>query len=278
MTAEGLILHILGTGGGRHVMISQRRRTAGLRLVQGDTHVHIDPGPGGLVFSNWANLSTQKLSCLIITHCHPDHYSDAEVFIEAMTRGTTAKQGILAGTKSVIRGANGIGPCISNYHKNLVRELIELREGIKFDVGDMRITATKAEHSDPFSVGLRIETPFGDVGYTSDTGYFPGLSDSYRNLELLLLCTMWPRGNRLNIHLNTDDALKLIMESQPKVCLMTHFGMRMLNADPEKEAEFLASETGIPVYAAADGLQISLGDQIILQGPRKKDAPIIIEK
>ena len=89
---------------------------------------------------------------------------------------------------------------------------------------------------------------------------------------------MWPRGDRLNIHLNTDDALKLIMEAQPKVCLMTHFGMRMLNADPEKEAEYLTSETGIPVYAAADGLQVSLGDKIILQGPRKKDAPIIIEK
>ena len=274
---EDVTLDFLGTGGGRFVMTTQRRRTAGIRLTQGETRVHIDPGPGALVFSNWAGLSPQKLNGLIITHCHPDHYTDAEVFIEAMTDGTRAKQGVLAATKSVLRGADGIGPSISGYHQGLVRNLIEMYEGTSFSVGDLGITATEAKHSDPYSVGLRISTSQGGIGYTSDTGYFSGVSDSYTDLRVLVLGTMWPRGNPIHIHLNTDEALRILEESRPKACILTHFGMRMLNAGPEKEARFLQEETGIPVVAAIDGMKAHISDEITLLSPRKSDPPITID-
>jgi phosphoribosyl 1,2-cyclic phosphodiesterase len=221
-------------------------------------------------------LSPSKLDGLIITHCHPDHYGDSEVFIEAMTRGTRAKRGVLAATKSVLRGASGIGPCISGYHQGLVRDLIELYEGTKFTINNLNFTALEAKHSDPFSVGVRIDTSNGRIGYTSDTSYFLELSENYMNLRLLILCTMWPRKNPIQVHLNTDDALRIIKETQPKACIMTHFGMRMLNADPEKEAEYLFENTGIPVFAAIDGLRATLGETIILRGPRKADKPIEI--
>jgi len=274
---EAVSLDFLGTGGGRFVMTSQRRRTAGIRLTQGDTHVHLDPGPGALVFSNWADLSPRRLNGLIITHCHPDHYTDAEVFIEAMTDGTRAKQGVLAGTKSVLRGTDGIGPCISGYHQGLLRDIIEMYEGTTFSVGELCFTATEARHSDPYSVGLRVSSSQGGIGYTSDTGYFPGLADSYTGLRLLVLCTMWPRGNPINIHLNTDEALRVLEESRPKACILTHFGMRMLNAGPEGEAAYLQEETGIPVVAARDGMKVHLSDVITLLGPRKADEPMIID-
>ena len=258
-------------------MTSQRRRTAGIRVIQGITQVHIDPGPGALVFSNWANLSPEKLDGLIVTHCHPDHYTDAEVFIEAMTRGTTANRGVLASTKSVLRGSDGIGPSISKYHQGQVGEIIELEEGTNFNISDLRFTATEATHSDPDSVGLRIRTPNGDIGYTSDTGYFPELSDNYAGTRLLILCTMWPRGKHLNIHLNTDEALSLIEEINPEACIITHFGMRMLNAGPEKEAKYLYDMSSVPVFAASDGLNVRISDNITLKGSRKKDEEIVIE-
>ena len=276
-TSREVSLDFLGTGGGRFVMTSQRRRTAGIRLTQGDTRVHLDPGPGALVFSNWAGLSPRELNGLIITHCHPEHYTDTEVFIEAMTDGTRAKQGVLAGTKSVLRGADGIGPCISGYHQGLLRDLIEMYESTRFSVGDLDFTATEARHSDPYSVGLRISSNQGGIGYTSDTGYFPGLAESYTGLRLLVLCTMWPRGNPINIHLNTDEALRVLEESRPKACILTHFGMRMLNAGPEGEAAYLQKETGIPVVAARDGMKAHISDVIKLQDPWKTDEPMTID-
>jgi hypothetical protein len=50
----------------------------------------------------------------------------------------------------------------------------------------------------------------------------------------------------------------------------------MLNAGPQKEAEYLAEETGTPVFAAVDGLHVALDENITLKGPRKKDEPIKI--
>ena len=274
---SGVDLHFLGTGGGRYVMTSQRRRTAGIRLEQGDSQVHIDPGPGALVFSNWAKLSPRKLDAVIVTHCHPDHYSDAEVFIEAMTNGTQTKQGLLAGTYSVLEGADKIGPCISDYHKGLVRDLITLERGTRFNVNDIAFTATEARHSDPHTVGLTMETSVGKIGYTGDTGYFKGVSEQYTDSRLLILCTVWPRGNPISIHLNTDNALKIIREAQPKACMLTHFGTRMLNGDPEAEAAYLEDETGIPVSAARDGMRVHISDGITLFSPRKTDPPKTID-
>ena len=273
---QDITLDFLGTGGGRFVMVTQRRRTAGIRISQGDIQIHIDPGPGALVFSNWAGMNPTSLDGLIITHCHPDHYSDAEVFLEAMTHGTRAKRGVLAATKSVLYGVEDIGPSISKYHQGIVRDLIELYEGTNFNVGGLEFTATKAKHSDPFSVGFRVKTNWGNIGYTSDTGYFEGLTGSYNDLRLLILCTMWPRNNPIKIHLNTDEALNIITEAKPRACILTHFGMRMLNAGPEKEAEYLSKQSNIPVYAAIDGMRVKMNKEILLKGPRKKDAPIII--
>ena len=258
-------------------MTSQRRRTAGIRLVEDKTQVHIDPGPGALVFSNWAKLSPRKLDAIVVTHCHPDHYTDAEVFVEAMTNGTQTKRGLLAGTHSVLEGAEKIGPSISNYHKGLVRDLLTLEKGTRFNVNDIAFTATEARHSDPHSVGLTMETSVGTIGYTSDTGYFKGVSEQYSNNRLLIICTVWPRGNPIHIHLNTDDALKIIQQAKPKACILTHFGVRMLNGDPEAEAAYLKNETGIPVVAAKDGMKAHISDDITLFSPRKSDPPLTID-
>jgi hypothetical protein len=41
----------LGTGGGRFSMITQKRRTGGLRVISEKMNVHVDPGPGALIYS-----------------------------------------------------------------------------------------------------------------------------------------------------------------------------------------------------------------------------------
>ncbi len=213
----------------------------------------------------------------MVGDCHPDHYSDAEVFVEAMTNGTHTKRGLLAATTSVLEGSEGVGPSISDYHKGLVRDLLTLERGTRFSVDGLDFTATEARHSDPHSVGLRVETPYGSIGYTSDTGYFKGVSEQYLGNRLLILCTVWPRSNPIHIHLNTDDALRILQKARPKACILTHFGVRMLRAGPEGEAAYLQEETGIPVVAARDGMKAHISDVITLQDPRKADEPMTID-
>jgi phosphoribosyl 1,2-cyclic phosphodiesterase len=273
-----LSVHFLGTGGGRFTMITQRRRTAGIRLVHGGTDVHIDPGPGAVVFSNWARLSPQGLDAVVVTHCHPDHYTDAEVLVEAMTHGTRSRRGVLAASRSVLYGNEDCDQSISTYHQGLVGAVETLVPGHRFAVDDLAFEAVAARHSDPETVGIRAEVPgVGSLGYTSDTAYLPELGGAYGGLRLLVLCTMWPRGNPLRFHLCTDDALKILEESRPGCAVLTHFGMKMLVADPEAEASYLEKETGVPTVAARDGLHVVLGEGIEFRGPRKKDEPRLIE-
>lgn len=278
MASNPLEVHFLGTGGGRFTTITQMRRTAGIRIVHGGTQVHVDPGPGALVFSNWARLNPQSLDAIVVTHCHPDHYTDAEVLVEAMTHGTRRKRGVLAASKSVLQGNDECDPSVSRYHQNLVERIETLKPGHAFDVEELNFQGVDAKHSDSDTVGFRVTaSDVGSMGYTSDTSYFDGIGEKYRGLRLLLLCTMWPRGEPLRYHLHTDEALRILEEASPGCALLTHFGVKMLRADPEAEAAYLEESTGVPTVAARDGMTLILGDGVEVRGPRKKDEPRFID-
>jgi phosphoribosyl 1,2-cyclic phosphodiesterase len=275
---EPLTLHFLGTGGGRHTMCTQRRRTAGIRLEYGKTQVHIDPGPGALVHSIYAGLTPMRLDGVVVTHCHPDHYTDAEVLIEAMTGGTRRKHGVLAAARSVLRGGEDLDPSISRYHQGLASRIEELVPGSHFEIDRITFEALKAIHGDSDAICLKFETPrVGKLGYTSDTEVYPDLGEALRDCRLLILGTMWPRGSPLVGHLCTDDALRLIEEAKPQCAVTTHFGIKLLNADPTKEAVWLEENSGIPVVASVDGMTATLNDVVTVKGPHKGDAPRVIE-
>jgi hypothetical protein len=52
--------------------------------------------------------------------------------------------------------------------------------------------------------------------------------------------------------------MKIVEEAKPKLCLITHFGTTMLNANPEKQADIIEKKTGVRTIAAQDGQQIDL--------------------
>lgn len=259
-------------------MCTQRRRTAGIRLEHGGTQIHVDPGPGALIYSIYAGLTPMRLDGVVVTHCHPDHYTDAEVLVEAMTSGTTRKQGVLAAAKSVLRGGEDLDPSISRYHQRLVGRVEELVPGSRFTIGSINFEALKAIHGDGNAICLRFETPgVGILAYTSDTEAYPGLGEALQGCRMLVLGTMWPRGIPLVGHLCTDDALKLIKEARPGCVVTTHFGIKLLNADPAKEAAWLEEQSEVPVVAAVDGMTVNIDDAVTVKGPHKSDKPRVIE-
>ena len=86
----------LGTGGGRFSAISQRRMTGGFRIdnLNGKNY-HVDPGPGALVRTYQFGFDPRNLDGVFVSHAHTDHYNDAEILIEAMTRGMTKEYGVV---------------------------------------------------------------------------------------------------------------------------------------------------------------------------------------
>jgi phosphoribosyl 1,2-cyclic phosphodiesterase len=262
----------LGTGGGRFVTMTQRRRTAGIRVIGDGLNLHLDPGPGALVYSIEEGLNPQRVNALLVSHCHPDHYTDAEMLIEAMTRGMTRRQGLLAAPKSVLEGSDSCEVSISKYHQQMVGQKIEVAPGLKFEVGNITVSTTEARHTDPDAVGFRFETGLGDFAYTSDTEYYEGIAKYYQGVRLLALCVMRPSGKPWKGHMSTDDAIRIVNETHPGQVVMTHLGMRMLLQGPEKEARLIQEKTGVPTVSAVDGMVVLFGESLKVQtGKGQKD-------
>jgi phosphoribosyl 1,2-cyclic phosphodiesterase len=262
---------LLGTGGGRFVTITQKRRTAGLRILGEGVNAHLDPGPGALVYSIREGLNPQRLNAILVSHCHPDHYTDAEVLIEAMTKGMTRKSGILAAAASVLNGSKVCEASVSKYHQQMVEQKIEARPGTRFQIGKVSVLVTEARHTDPDAVGFRFHIDdFGDFAYTSDTEYFDGVSKNYQGVRLLILCVMRPYGKPWKGHMTTNDALRIVEETHPERAILTHLGMQMLFQNPSEQARLIEEKTGVPTVAAVDGMRINLGETIGIQTGKQR--------
>lgn len=241
-------LTFLGTGGGRYVILSQRRHSGGIWLDLGK-RIIVDPGPGALVRAIEERKDPMKLDAVLVSHNHLDHYNDAEVMIEAMTHGLKRRRGFFAAPKSALA-------YISEYHRESA-DVRSIKAGDVLSIGDVKIEALPTVgHAD--GIGFRFKTGDSDIVYSSDTGFSQELASSYRGAKTLILNVIFPSGKPIKSHLNTDSAIEVVRMAKPKLCIITHFGTTMLNADPDKQAARIQAETGIKTIAAADGMTIDL--------------------
>lgn len=249
--------------------ITQHRMTGGLRIDKIDgKNIHIDPGPGALVRTYQFGLSPLKLDAVLISHSHTDHYSDAEVLIEAMTKGMTRKKGTVIGSKSVIEGYKQFGPCISKYHLSRP-EVSVLKANDIVKLGNIKITATKTVHGDPKTVGFNLKFKDFSISYTSDTEYFEDLHKHHQAADVLIASVIRPGNEKIRGHMCTTDFAKLVSEVSPKLAIMTHLGMKMIMNNASKEAKTVEDQTGVNTVAAYDGMKVNL--DIFMQGQETLD-------
>ncbi|MEM3382436.1 MAG: MBL fold metallo-hydrolase [Nitrososphaerales archaeon] len=254
-------LIVLGSGGSRMVTIKQERRTGGLAFIIDDGIFVLDPGPGSITYFNQLGLNPFLVKGILISHRHPDHYTDAEIYIEAATRGANVKRGLLIGAKSVLEHVNGLGhPAISIYHKCLPEIVKSMSPGDSVIYNRIKITALKSIHTDPYTIGLRLDDEKHSISYFPDTEFDEEIIKGAENTDLLILSVLRPGNQKFPYHLCIDDAIKMVKLISPKKVLITHFGTRMLRAPPEKEAERMAKITGINTIAATDGIRLPIAE------------------
>lgn len=251
----------LGSGGGRFTTISQKRMTGGFRLDNfGGKNYHIDPGPGALVRSYQFGVNPTKIDGIYISHSHTDHYGDAEILIEAMTRGMTKNNGIIMGSRSVFEKYKRWGPAISNYHRSNSKNLILVPNKIK-RFPDFSIKGTDTIHGDPTGVGFQMEANNLKVSYTSDTRYFEELKKYHKGADILIGSVLRPDDDAIKGHMCTDDFINLVGDVKPKLAIMTHFGFKMIAANPVEQAIKVSKSTGVRTLAAFDGMLVDVNEK-----------------
>ncbi len=240
--------------------ITQKRMTGGFRIddINGK-NIHVDPGPGALVRSYQFGLNPLNLDWVMVSHSHTDHYSDAEVLLEAITRGMTRKKGTIIGSRSVIEGYKKWGPCISKYHLSKPKVVI-MEPGDEKKFGKIGVKATKTIHGDPKGVGFQFKYENFTLSYTSDTEYFEELQREHKGADVLIASVIRAGNERIRGHMCADDFGALVDGVSPKLAVMTHLGMKFITDNPEGEARRITEETGIKTIAARDGMRLDLDE------------------
>lgn len=252
-------IKFLGTAGARFVVYKQLRASGGIWCcLQGQNFI-IDPGPGTVYRCHAAKpkLNPEQLDAVILTHRHLDHTTEANVVVEAMTRGTFSRRGVLFAPADAVCEQE---PVVFSFLRDSVERLEILREGDGYFLGNIEF-CTPVRHLHPVETyGLLFKLPYGKIGFIVDTAFFPELLESYRGIDLMVLNLMLfdpPPAARIQ-HLDLIGARRLIEGIKPKVTVITHFGMTLLKHKPHLVAGRLQEETGHKVIAARDGMTLEV--------------------
>ncbi|MFH1848646.1 MAG: MBL fold metallo-hydrolase [archaeon] len=253
MNAEILFL---GTGGDSIVVGKQLRASGGIIIRVDDNQFHIDPGPGAVVQAIGRGVNPRENTAVLVTHNHINHCNDANAVIEAMTFGGIDKIGVLVSNKTVYNGTEELPAYLTNFHKGCVEKSLAIESGQRLGINEIEILSTRAVHSDPNTIGLKFFTSKFTLSYTSDTQISQDVMVQYRESDILILNVQNPSGLKEHNHMNSDDAITFIKTAKPKLAIITHFGIKMLNADILQETRRIQKETKVQVVAATDGMSI----------------------
>lgn len=247
----------LGTGGDAIVVGKQYRASGGIIIESGESQIHIDPGPATLAMARMYDVNLRENTAILVSHNHINHANDANAVISAMTHNGMDKKGVLISSKSTLRGDEKEIPFINHFYRDCVEKYIMVEKYSKIGIRDIDIICTPTKHSDPSTVGFMLSCHGYTMGYTSDTDYSDDLAEAFKGTDILIMNVPYPRGIADEHNLNSEDAAKLIDRVRPKLAVITHFGVKMLQADPLYEAREIQKATKVQTLCAKDGLVIN---------------------
>ncbi len=250
-------IKFLGTAGARFVMIKQLRASAGIWFSIHGTNFIVDPGPGTIVKINKTRpkLPLDNLNAIYLSHRHLDHSGDVNVMIELMTEGGFKKRGTLLCPEDALKE----DPVVFQYTRKFLDKIDILKPNSKYKINNIEIETGIGQKHGCETYGFKIcseKVPV--VSYIPDTEYFPGLVNSYKNTDILIINVVFYEKREGILHMCLSEALDIISVLKPRKAILTHFGMSMIkNKIWEKENE-MKEKTGIDVIAAYDGMNVEL--------------------
>jgi ribonuclease BN (tRNA processing enzyme) len=246
----------LGTGGDAIAVGKHLRSAGGIILEVEGNQFHIDPGPGALAKAKEYGVNLRNNVAVLVSHNHMNHCNDINAVVSAMTHGGLDRKGVLVSNKTALIHQEGIHRTLTDTHRDMLERAIVLEPGQRVGINEIEVWATKAHHSDPEAIGFRFVTPHYVIGYTSDTGYNESLLKDFADVDVLIVNLVYPEDIHDDNQLNYDDAKSLILSLKPKLTILTHFGIKLIESDVLAHTRKLQKETKLHIIAAKDGMAV----------------------
>lgn len=262
----GLELTCIGNAGGADNLV-HGRPAGGFLLRYRDRTLVIDPGDSCLGYLVHMGIDPYSITDVLASHAHNDHVGDLSALISAAVRlglRDTSNSHILVCPSLVdysSAASTRFGFTLPTYawkgdvhavfwKPTTIRRYdgVEIKSESRVSIDDgITVNAAEARHGQVRVTGFVIDTPFGRLGYTSDTEYFPELAQWYDGVEVL-----WMNMNSLAVdtigdtenrspasytvpthsHLGYVGVCNLINELRPKTAIVSHLGAQLLDRRP----------------------------------------------
>lgn len=247
-------LKFLGTGGGRYATGEQKRHTAGIVIKTEETQMHVDPGPGALVYSNQELNAPEETEAVMVSHKHIDHSNDVNSIIEQITE-INGFPGTVIGNKTALEGYSDMDKAVSKYHKDLCADFVTMGEKDSYEFKDLQIETQEMFHTDPKTIGFTVEDEERKIGFWTDTEYSDELTSFYENCDTLVVYCSRPKGEGIKGHTHLGNVPDIAAESDASTIIITHFGYKFLESDLDEQKEWLENEISQKVVFATDNMK-----------------------
>ena len=240
-------LLFLGTSGDHIVTGKQILGSGGIIFQTEGMQFLIDPGPGCLIKAKENGIHMRENTAIVVTHNHLNHMNDLRAVISATTHNGLDRQCVLICPKSVYDD-------VEEHFRNCFERVIVVDAGKKVGINKIEIQSFKAEHTED-SLGYKFICPTYKIAFSGDTSYYECISNNFSDCDILVLNVT--HLEKTEGHLCANDALEIIKEAKPNLGIITHFGSKMLSANPINIAREIEKQSSINVIAAKDGMSLN---------------------
>ena len=273
---------IVGSG----TLVPDGRKGAPAHWIETEaSRILLDCGPGteralARLGLNWAGLTH-----VAFTHFHVDHIGGLPGLLFALRHAVEGGRTLplcLLGPEGLASHLKALSASYGEWilDPGFPLDVAELVPGDEWCApsGSFRLRTVDTDHTD-VSVGYRVETAVGGIGYTGDTGWDPGLGPFFSVCRVLIAECSHPDGEGMGNHLTPSQLARLAKVAGPELLVPVHAYPAL---DPDQVPTLLmkAGYAGW-VLPGRDGLSIDLqagnvvttkGESALTDsGPRKVD-------
>lgn len=234
---DGLRLTVLGCSGS---FPGPGSACSGYLVRGGGTTLWVDAGSGTMA-NLQRHVGLDGVDGVVLTHEHPDHWSDLEGFRVACAY-------VIERVGVPVYAAPGLQRLLYSEFKQ-VFDWHEIEDGSRVEVGALALSFSQTDHGPP-TMAMRVDGPGGkSLAYTSDTG--PAWSVSrLGSVDMVLSEATWTtQYETTSQHLSGREAGLAAREAGVGRLVLTHFWPTLRAEDMQAEA---AESFGGPVEIAIE--------------------------
>jgi ribonuclease BN (tRNA processing enzyme) len=246
-------LTILGSSG---TWPGPGRATCGYLVSHDGAHLWLDAGSGTFARLQ-QRIRVDQMTGIVISHGHPDHFSDLLMCFYARRYGGLGAPGL-----DVYSPPDFTDKCALLVAEEGMKVLYEdlafttVRDGDRFTVGPFSIETIEMVHVGVEAMGYRIEAGGVTLGYSGDGGPSPNLVEVARDADLFLCeATYQNASTQFPFHSSARQAGEHATKAGAKRLMLTHI---VPTLDPAVSVAEASEVFDGPVSAADEGSVVEI--------------------